>query len=275
MVITGPTRLRPRLLVIGHGASTTGYARVIRSVLEHIAEDFDVHLFDIHRPASSLPASSAGAPPRWTRHANPIRADLHGRHSLPGVLETVQPELIWMVHDLYLNSTLQPLFAAHAPQAKVVLYSPIDGEIEDVDKLSAVAGVDALVLFTESARQLVESGMRELSRRDHGFCPPPIEVIPHGVDTEVFPPLPDGPARKAARRALRAEMFPRHPQLANGFLVLNANRNQPRKRMDLTLTAFALLIHERQCPAWLYLHMGMRDLGYDILALAHQLDITD
>lgn len=37
----------------------------------------------------------------------------------------------------------------------------------------------------------------------------------------------------------RARLFPDRPELAHGFVVLNANRNTRRKRIDITLQAFA------------------------------------
>src|SRR5205085_11032699 len=55
---------------------------------------------------------------------------------------------------------------------------------------------------------------------------------------------------------------------------LNANRNQRRKRVDVTMRAFARFASARP-RALLYLHMGMRDLGCDVLALARSLGIED
>jgi len=53
------------------------------------------------------------------------------------------------------------------------------------------------------------------------------------------------------------------------FIVLNANRNQPRKRIDLTIKAFALFAVDNP-DTMLYLHMGTKDLGWDVMALFQQ-----
>jgi D-inositol-3-phosphate glycosyltransferase len=50
--------------------------------------------------------------------------------------------------------------------------------------------------------------------------------------------------------------------------VLNANRNQPRKRIDITLRGFALFAVDKPETVQLYLHMGSEDMGWNALQLA-------
>jgi glycosyltransferase involved in cell wall biosynthesis len=50
------------------------------------------------------------------------------------------------------------------------------------------------------------------------------------------------------------------------FIVFNGNRNQFRKRIDITIKAFAEFAVGRP-DAKLYLHMGMRDQGWDVMGL--------
>lgn len=54
----------------------------------------------------------------------------------------------------------------------------------------------------------------------------------------------------SARRALWGD----ETQLADSFLVLNANRNQKRKRIDITLKAFAALARDKPENVKLLLH---------------------
>ena len=72
---------------------------------------------------------------------------------------------------------------------------------------------------------------RHLLAAAHYFGVEAVNVIPHGVDTQVFFPL----NRQHARQAL----FPDRPELQDAFIVLNANRNVLRKRVDLTIEGFA------------------------------------
>lgn len=92
--------------------------------------------------------------------------------------------------------------------------------------------------------------------------------MPHGVDTDLFHPL------VAGRREARQRLFPGRQEVWDGFLVLNANRNVWRKRVDLTLEAFAEFARGKP-DVWLYLHMGMNDRGVDLPALAARLGIAD
>jgi glycosyltransferase involved in cell wall biosynthesis len=146
----------------------------------------------------------------------------------------------------------------------VVAYCPLDWERVP----PSLAEVDLLVVYTPGARDAVARAFGE-----NATAVPPIAVIPHGVDATRFAPLVAGdPA--ASRREARRRLFPDEPSLADAFLVLNANRNQKRKRVDLTLRGFAELARDRP-DARLYLHMGMRDLGWDVPALAAALGVAD
>jgi glycosyltransferase involved in cell wall biosynthesis len=96
------------------------------------------------------------------------------------------------------------------------------------------------------------------------------------VDTDLFHPLvaADAEGRRHSRREARQRLFPGRPEVWDGFLVLNANRNVWRKRVDLTLEAFADFARGKS-DVWLYLHMGMNDRGVDLPALAARLGIAD
>ena len=80
--------------------------------------------------------------------------------------------------------------------------------------------------------------------------------------------------RDASPAGGQAAPVPHEPGIEHAFIALNANRNQRRKRVDLTLRGFALFAPGRP-EARLYLHMGMRDMGCDVRRLAVELGIRD
>jgi glycosyltransferase involved in cell wall biosynthesis len=88
----------------------------------------------------------------------------------------------------------------------------------------------------------------------HGIAPKMLGVLPHGLDVGKFFPIEQDEARKSLGIPL------------DKFIVLNANRNQPRKRIDLTIKAFAEFAVDKP-NACLYLHMGEKDLGWDVRSL--------
>ena len=63
--------------------------------------------------------------------------------------------------------------------------------------------------------------------------------------------------------------------LQNGFIVLNANRNQPRKRMDLTMEGFSLFAKDKPENVFLHLHIGLKDIGWDLKYLAKRYQLAD
>jgi D-inositol-3-phosphate glycosyltransferase len=98
----------------------------------------------------------------------------------------------------------------------------------------------------------------------------PASIVPLGVDTDLFRPVP----QIKARAMLFGEQVDENTvnlsqQWKDAFIVGNVNRNQPRKRLDLTVEYFAEWVKEFKVDnAWLYVHVAPTgDAGYDI----HQL----
>lgn len=85
-------------------------------------------------------------------------------------------------------------------------------------------------------------------------------VIPLGVDTAVYQPMP----RREARTLRGIEAA------GDAFIVGNVNRNQPRKRWDLTIKYFAdWALSNSVLDAYLFLHVAPTgDMGIQIQQLA-------
>jgi glycosyltransferase involved in cell wall biosynthesis len=86
-------------------------------------------------------------------------------------------------------------------------------------------------------------------------------IIPHGVDTDIF--------YKMDKEKSKRKLYPNKDNFyEESFIVLNANRNQPRKKVEITMQAFALFAQDKPTNVKLYMHMGTKDAGVDILKLA-------
>jgi glycosyltransferase involved in cell wall biosynthesis len=234
----------------------------MESVLEPLSRAFEVVLFAVdHR--------GGGAQPERSFHvrSNELAGDAYGYEQLPGLLDEIEPNVVLLHRNSSFHSMHRATLAAYRarrPGARVVVYCPPDWS--QVPRSFTEA--DVLVMYTRWALAAAERGFREA-----GMRAPPTAVIPHGVDTARFAPLVPGD-RAASLAQARRRLFPDQPGIEDSFLVLNANRNQTRKRVDLTLRGFALFARHRP-RARLYLHMGMRDLGCDVPALAAELGIAD
>jgi glycosyltransferase involved in cell wall biosynthesis len=106
-------------------------------------------------------------------------------------------------------------------------------------------------------------------------------IIPHGVDTLLYRPIMRDECRQKHLKLFNAEGETIIPD--NAFIVGNVNRNQPRKRLDLTIQYFAEWIkrvagdpRQRIDNAYLYLHCAQNDTsGLQLAELAHYYGIDN
>lgn len=156
------------------------------------------------------------------------------------------------------------------------MYCPIDAGPIRSGTVERLRGLDRLVTYTRFGKRMVDEALAEVRRGDPGFPFAEVAIIPHGVDTHRFYPLNGGPEDVRGRRfEVRKELLPHRPDLWDGFLVLNGNRNQPRKRIDITLQGFARFAENLPGNVGLYLHMGVEDLGWNLPELARRYGIED
>ena len=247
-----------RLLAVGEGCAPTGYARAMEAVLEPLSAAFEATLFAVNHRGVAPP----GRP--YEVRANRLPGDRYGVEQLPALLEELEPEIVLLHGDsnayLMHRAALEP-YRRRRPDARVVAYCPVDWPEQAPAIPLSLAPVDLLVTYTDHGRATIERAFAAA-----GVAPPPIRVIPLGVNSHTF-------AAVVGRAEARRRLFP-SAALDDAFLVLNANRNQRRKRVDLTMRGFALFARDHP-RARLYLHMGMRDLGVDVPALADELGIAD
>lgn len=231
-----------KILWYGDAVSNTGFARVTHSILEHLAKDNEIVVIGINYdgdphdyPYKIYPAGTIN------------QQDRFGFARLPEIVAKENPDYVIGLNDIWiLNQVwerIQFLKATH--KFKFIAYFPVDSEYYDESMLGNIPAWDFAITFTiESAKRLVAQGVNTTA----------IGVIPHGVDRQRFSPMDKAEARDALGL----------PQ--DKFIVFNGNRNQPRKRIDLTVKAFAQFATKQQ-NATLYLHMGQKDMGWDIIPL--------
>ncbi len=264
---------RRRTLLVGQLAQPTGMARVLRAVARGLGERRDVDVLAIDaRATTSVPPELVSE--GFAVHTNPDEHDMFAEEALERLCASEAFDSVVIYHDLWFVPRL--LRAASKGAAPVAAYCPIDGACLRPDLARAVSRLDGLAVPTEFARAVVEHALRDGGGSDDDWRLHPIAVLPHGVDTTTFGPRGGAMAAFAERRrAARRALFPERPELWDGFVVLNANRNQARKRLDLTLRGFAAFAAGKPPDVRLYLHWGAERSGADVARLAKELDITD
>lgn len=267
------TNGRARLLMVGDAVAATGFARVTHSLCDALRDEYDIHHIGInyHGEPHDLP---------WKIYPAKNGGDVFGVQRLLPMIETVRPSIVFLLNDLWiLADYMAKLRTLPDPERpKIVMYCPIDAGPIDPEAIERVEGVDRFVVYTRFGQVEIEAALTRVRARRPDFVFPEIEVVAHGVDTAIFRPMaPDGidAAWSSGRRQAIRTLFGDDPEMEDAFIVLNANRNQPRKRIDLTIEGFARFASGKPANVKLHLHMGVEDAGWNVMRLARRLGIDE
>lgn len=223
----------------------TGFATVTHSVIDHLWKDWNVLVSGIN---CSEPAELS----HYSVMPAQRREDMWGIDCFEETCAEFEPDLVVINNDWWNVSE----FLKRSVDVPIVAYMPVDGANLDPNAISVLNRLAAAVWYTDFGWQ---------EARTAGFTGER-HIIPHGTA------LPEdlSVSRDEARERLALEI----PDGA--FLVGNVNRNQPRKRIDLTLDYFANWVHENQVDdAWLCLHCSSSNEGWDLKQLAEYHGIGD
>lgn len=187
---------------------------------------------------------------------------------------------VWIMQDTFLLSATDFPAALQAvcreKNIKSMLYFPVDAPL-DPEWCDIIAAVDVAVAYTKYGAD--EAYMKSAIRSQQlaatqkptplNFELSTLSYLPHGVDLEIYHPLP-------GRAALRHELYSQQPWLTgDDFVMINVNANQCRKDIPRSLEILAGL-RARDIPAKLILHMsesGGPDQNISIENCARQLGL--
>jgi len=252
---------KPKILITGDAVAPTGFARVIRSIFEPLREHYELH---------QLATRYNGGPHNypWTLHPTGKGEDRYGFDRIAPLIAEIQPRIVFLLYDIPFQAPYLERLRKAVPPPKIVFYSPVEAGPIAPEIMQRLGGISRYVVFTEYGRREIEAALRSVREDDPAFQFPELDVIPHGVATEKFFPLPD---KAEARQRMKLD----DAEHRDAFIVLNANRNMPRKRIDLTMQGFALFAKDKPANVKLYLHMATEDTGWNVLILAKRYGIFD
>ena len=176
-----------------------------------------------------------------------------GYHALARALLARPYDVLLVQNDVQVTHTasghLANLRDRGAKLPPVVCYYPVDCTVRP-DLIGMLASADVIVTCTEYGR-------RETAKAVIGGRSP--LVIPHGVDTRAFKPMPPEERQAARQRFRRAsDLQP------DTFIVCSVAANSIRKDLARTIAAFARFSQTLSVPAALYLHTAAVDNGLDL-----------
>lgn len=233
------------ILWIGDGGVATGFARVNHSIIDNLPEDkYEIHHLAVNYRGDPYPDTKSLMYPAVAG------GDIYGYNRILGLLEKIKPDLIFILNDTW----VLPNYLQLIPETqKVVAYFPVDAAPLEAEWCRTIVERTTPVAYTTFGQQEI---LRQVDTDAD------VRIIPHGIDTKKFFPMD----MLEARRQLEG-IAP------ESFVVLNSNRNQPRKRIDLTIKGFAKFAEGKPKDVKLYLHMGRIDAGWDVIKLCERLGI--
>jgi glycosyltransferase involved in cell wall biosynthesis len=237
------TDTKPKLLWVGDIVATTGFARVTENVLSRLADKYEIHVLGCNWHGDYTPLQEVY---RMYPASNRFQQAPFGEDRIREIVSLVRPDVVFTINDVWIINEQWRRIADLRQEIgfKFVGYYPMDSYEWYGSLLDTMHEWDAAVCYTEfGAQETINAGYQK-----------PVTVVPHGVTSGQFYPID----KLEARKQLGLE--------PNDFIVFNGNRNQFRKRMDITISAFAKFAVGRPNTK-LYMHMGLKDQGWDIMPL--------
>ena len=256
---------RLRLLAVGPALDLSSYSRVVHGTLAHLAG------WDIDHLGINYHGSVCHSP--WRIHPNRRPDDRLGIAETIALANATQPHAIFIFNSfLSLPRYWQVPTQMGVSRPLLVLQCPLLGEVIDPRLVARLAFADCIVVLGETVKRHFEDCLRLCVRDGYIETAPPVAVIPHGIDKDTFYPLPAAATEEGRRHIKQAVFGADLPE--DSFIVLNANRNETRKRIDVTLRGFAMFARDKRAGVRLHLHMTDSPNG-GLTALARELGIAD
>jgi len=242
----------------------TGFGQVAKNLLKVLQATGKYHFDVIGINHGGQPYSHVEFPYDIYPAINPLameekHRDPYARQLLVDMAASGRYDIVFILQDHFIIQTLMDALLKIKENLPVerkfstVYYTPIDGKIKKEWVTEVIAKMDQSVLYTEYGKKQCVDMVPEL--KDD------VQVIYHGVDKAVFHPL-----SKEDRETFRGKYFVRHK---DKYIVLNVNRNQPRKDLHRTMAAFSLF-HKKYPNTFLFILAQARDVGGDLIELAKQ-----
>jgi len=236
----------------------TGFGTVSRNIFEglHRTGRYDIDILGIN-----YWGDPHNFPYRiWPTGTN-SQKDPYGRQKVTQMIPQMEFDLLFFLQDSFIMDFL-PTLLPHLKMSrktpfKSVLYFPVDSVLKP-EWGKNIDPADYLVAYSNFGR---DQSLKVLPHRDD------MVVIPHGVNSAEYFPLPQEEIREFRKRYFGP--------FADYFIITNVNRNQQRKDIPRTIAAFREF--RKVVPnSLLYLHMAIKDQGWDLeqVCKSMELDIT-
>ena len=240
------------LLVSTHTEQVTGYSKVSYNLLKQLGTLqplIKIFHFGFQRTPARLPTPARPLTGiiQYDAAANEDPKEQgFGFNKFKEYVDTVNPDIIMIYNDpIVINQFIQQV--KDVPKSwKLWVYLDQVYKGADMGLLRNIENAsDRIICFTEEWKKYLMTRLTTPNIK--------IDVLEHGIDSLVFKPLSDG-ERAGIRKNLNLK--------SGDKVFLNMNRNSQRKRLDLTIMAFARLLKKfPDAPYHLLLVTGVKPEG--------------
>lgn len=241
----------PHVLVAGWYRHGTGFTRVLKELVSRFATSARITWIGIGATgAPRVIAPNVTLVPVQMGRGDPVGAYLIAEHWAQW-----QPDAVFALNDLWYLEHYARVLGPIRGGVPLIGYMPLDGRIPEALVLPDLTAFTTLVTYTRTA---ADDLRRHLAFQHQDIQ---VDVAGHGVDIDNFVPdcrVVAAGFDPAVRHELARELFGLdEPTL----VVLNASRADPRKRIDLTIDAFAKARSNVHTPMKLCLHQAIGHSG--------------
>ncbi len=238
----------------------TGFSTVAHNIIKHNRDRFDFTGLGVNYNGDP---HDYGFPifPAMTRTSS----NIYGVDRLTALLKSADFDVIFFLNDSWVISYYLEAIKKDVNKKlpHIVTYFPVDSEYHDKNWYKDFDIVNKAFTYTTFGKNVVNKCMPEME----------VGIIPHGVDTDDFYKMYE--SRYLAKTDLFGESLKGVKDPEDTFVVLNANRNQPRKKLDITIKGFAQFAENKPENVKLYMHCGIRDSSIDVLKQAKRWNIDN
>jgi len=227
VAVTEPNKKLKLMIVTTHFNQVNGYSKVVWNMIQQLASQswLSIVLFgtqkmvnaDLGRTVPSSVKVIDGTALEKDKQTGFAFAEL------PATIQQEKPDIVLIYNDLAVIGTYIEAIRKSAEPRTYKIWAYVDLTYlappqAMIDVLNR--DVERVFCFTSKWKEVMKS---------HGITRP-VDVLPHGVDTQLFRTIP----RDVARQQLG---LPK-----DVFLFTSFNKNIPRKRLDLLVISFVKLI---------------------------------
>lgn len=247
-------------LFVGDLVVETGFSTVMHNIIKYNHDRFDI---------TGLGVNYNGDPHTYDFPIYPAmlggRGNIYGIDRVCDLLNSQEFDFLFILNDAWVISyyldAIKKTVKTKLPY--IIVYFPVDSRFHDKDWYKDFDIVNKAITYTEFGKKVVNECMPTMK----------VDILPHGIATEDFYKLYDN--RYQAKTDLYGDKLKGIKNPEDTFIVLNANRNQPRKKLDITIRGFSLFAENKPDNVRLYMHCGIRDNSIDVIKQSRRYGIDN